>query len=117
MLYIRKETSGGIIRNLLKDILTVEKFTKQCSNILEKICTDFLDLKGRMDYKFNPKDVDRGEYFNTINARLKMKKLITPLTIILSYIFDKLFIVRAKEMQKNFRDLYSFCQTNQRQKE
>lgn len=45
MLYIRRESSGGIIRNLLKDIMADDKFTKTCSNILEKIVTDFLDLK------------------------------------------------------------------------
>ena len=71
------------------------------SNLLEEICATFLNLKPTVDYEFNPKDVDKGEYFNIINKAIKKKKFLTPLTMILGYIFDKLFTLRHKQMKKS----------------
>jgi len=66
------------------------------------------------NYEFDPKDIDKGEYYSIINAKLKSKNCITPLTIILGYIFDKLFTKKAVEMKRNINHLYTFCKKNRK---
>jgi len=66
---------------------------------MESIIKTWIGLYPRRDYSFNPGHVDSAEEFNMINRVIRRKMFVTPLTMILGYIFDKLYIMKLNDLK------------------